>query len=488
MFVSLFLILIGSRAAIINYSGSSTPYLDEWDGDAAYLLKPYVRGNLTLGDLFSNFNEHVIFFTRLLVLVIFHVSGYWDVVLQMIVNAILASATIIAISYALSRVLYGRWALAAIVLTCLINAVPVSCDNILMGFNTHFYLLLTFSFASLWLLADSRAWSSRWVAGVLCAVASFLCMASGALTLAAVIGLHLLQLVRDRRRGRREWFGIAALVVATVALIGLVPNVPDSNAYRAHSMRQFLSAFYELASWPSPDILGWIVGLPSALFCLRTILDRPPLGDARWFNVAAFGWVLTQFVALAVGRGGAPIANRYLDMLLIGLAINLTSVFWLFESPPVSGRRKVWRALALAAWLVIVAVSLVRPERHLPEYLGYRRQTAEVQTQNLRSYLATGDASYLGGAPGVEIPYLVLSRLRQLLDTPEIRAALPPELLSKDTPRNWVEAFKRNFLGQGYTWLGSGILLLIAVIAWSARAAFRTGPGGGERAGIRLGE
>ena len=316
----------------------------------------------------------------------------------MIANAILASATIIAISYALSRVLCGRWALAAIVLSCLINAVPVSCDNILMGFNTHFYLLLTFSFASLWLLADSRAWSSRWVAGVLCAVASFLCMASGALTLAAVIGLHLLQIVRDRRGGRREWFGIAALVATTVGLISLVPDVPDLNAYKAHAMRQFLSAFYELASWPSPDILGWIVGLPSALFCLRTILDRPPLSDARWFNVAAFGWILTQFVALAVGRGAAPIANRYFDMLLIGLAINLTSVFWLFGSRSVSGRRKAWRALALAAWLVIVAVSLARPERHLPEYLSYRRQTAEVQAQNLRGISPPGTL-HISGAP-----------------------------------------------------------------------------------------
>ena len=61
IFVSLFLILIGSRAAVINYSGSSTPFMDEWDGDAAYLLEPYVRGNLSLRDLFSTFDEHIIF-------------------------------------------------------------------------------------------------------------------------------------------------------------------------------------------------------------------------------------------------------------------------------------------------------------------------------------------------------------------------------------------------------------------------------------------
>src|SRR6202046_5670665 len=64
LFISLFFIIIGSRAAVINYSGSFTPFLDEWDGDAAGLLKPYITADLTIRDLFSPFNEHIILFTR----------------------------------------------------------------------------------------------------------------------------------------------------------------------------------------------------------------------------------------------------------------------------------------------------------------------------------------------------------------------------------------------------------------------------------------
>ncbi len=30
---SLFLILVGSRAALIGFAGSPVPYMDEWDGD-----------------------------------------------------------------------------------------------------------------------------------------------------------------------------------------------------------------------------------------------------------------------------------------------------------------------------------------------------------------------------------------------------------------------------------------------------------------------
>jgi hypothetical protein len=474
LFVALFLILIGSRAVVINHDGNSTPFWDEWDGDGGNLLLPYLRGNLTLGDLFRAHNEHVIFFTRLLTLAIFNVSGYWDVVLQMIANTFLDAATMIAISFALSRVLCGAWASAAIILSTLINAFPLSWENILLGFNTHFYALLAFSFAGLRFLAGSRAWSLRWAAGSLCAAASFLCMASGALTLAAAAGLHLIQMACGRRGGLREWLGVAALAATAIALISLVLYAPASDDLRARSLGQLLSAFWRLASWPLPAVLGPLVVLPSALFCVLTFADRPPVSDARWFNVAAFGWILTQFLAFSAGRAEIGVQNRYIDTLLIGLAVSLTSVFWLLGAHPLGGKLGIVRSLALAAWLAVVAASLAHEARHVPRLLDFRRQTAEVQAKNVRGYLATGDPSYLKGAAELEIPYPVSSRLRELLDQPEIRSALPPELLSRAQPLNAVEAFKRTFLALGAIWLGAGVLLLIAILARGGRAVWLT--------------
>ncbi len=46
---------------------------------------------------------------------------------------------------------------------------------------------------------------------------------------------------------------------------------------------------------------------------------------------------LTQFVAFAAGRALIPVENRYLDTLLIGLAVNMISLFWLATIGP--GRR-----------------------------------------------------------------------------------------------------------------------------------------------------
>ena len=125
LYVSLFLVLVGSRAAVINYGGNSVPFGDEWDAVAAGLLRPYLQGHLKLAELFSAHNEHVIFFTRLMTLLIFKISGYWDVILQMIANAILDALTVVAISAALSRTLPGGWAQIAVILSVLINAIPL---------------------------------------------------------------------------------------------------------------------------------------------------------------------------------------------------------------------------------------------------------------------------------------------------------------------------------------------------------------------------
>ncbi|MBV8655561.1 MAG: hypothetical protein JO160_05900 [Candidatus Eremiobacteraeota bacterium] len=383
----------------------------------------------------------------------------------MIANAIVDAAAVAAIACALARVLDGGLAIAAMILSTLINALPYGYDNAVLGFNTHYYLLLAFSLASVWFLADGRAWSLRWAAGVLCGVCSFLCMASGALTLAAAAGAHLLQIACGRRAGLREWLGIAALAALTVALIGLIPHVPEADEFRAHSFGQFLSAVLALMSWPAHTSLGSFLVLPSALFFLRTLEDRPALSDPCWFNIMALVWILSQMVALAVGRALIPLQSRYFDILLVGLSISLVSAFWLFQRNAVLGKPTIWRSLALGAWLGFLALSLTHPQRHLPDKIEEWRMITAAGAENVRQYLATGNTSYILRTPGVEVPTFFPERLRELLDMPEIRSTLSPALTSREAPHLWVEVFKRGFLRLSYVWLGVGALMLAAVLA-----------------------
>ena len=73
----------------------------------------------------------------------------------------------------------------------------------------------------------------------------------------------------------------------------------------------------------------------------------------------------------------------------------------------------------------------------------------------------------------MEIPAFDPAPLRALLDTPEIRAALPPVLLSRAEPANWVETFKSNVLRLSGLWLVLGLALLTLAVIPTARSSRR---------------
>ncbi len=466
--LGLFLVLVGARAALIGHAGSQTPFMDEWDGDWNGLIRPYLRGELTPDMLTQPFMEHRILFTRLTTLALFNLSGYWDVLLQMIVNAILGSAGIVAAAFALARVLSGRLALIAIVSASLINVVPFSYDSILLGFNTHFYLLPILSLLGLWLIAGGEAWSARWLFGLAAGAASFFCLASGALTLAAAIAVVLLQMACGRRSGWREFLGVAVFAGAVGVMISFVPHVAEADAHRARSLDEFLSALASFAGWPAGDVLGLLLPLPSVVFLLRVLADRPERTDARWFNVAALVWVATQITGLAFGRGQDPVQSRYVDILMLGLTMHFVSALWILERRALGEGRTA--AVALAAWIGLVGVTLPHAERHLPKLIAAWRDTISAGGENVRLYLATGDADYLSGHGAYTIPYPHSDRLRLFLDAPEASRGLPPELLSHTPPRDRIEAFKRRFLRFAPVWIGLGLLMLPVAIARPRKA------------------
>jgi hypothetical protein len=269
-----------------------------------------------------------------------------------------------------------------------------------------------------------------------------------------------------RRAGARETLGIAALAAATGVMLVLIPHVPDSDAVRARSFGEFVWAFGMLAQWPAGTVFGWLLPLPSALFCLKAVADRAALKDARWFNIAVLAWVGVQIAALAAGRAHAVPQSRYFDTLVLALTAHFVSALWLVETGALGENRRRAASIALAVWIAILGVSLPRAERHLPHQIEAWREAVEAGGEAVRFYLATGDASFLAGRPGAVIPYTDAGRLRAYLDGPEARAGLPPELLSEPQPRNRVEALKRDFLGFAPAGFGVGAVTLLVALLW----------------------
>jgi hypothetical protein len=463
--VACFFTIFGAKLWLIHFAGNSTPFWDEWDA-AHFILKPYIDRQLTITDFFLPHNEHIILFTRLLMLGGLKISGYWDVVLEMIVNAVIHAALVAMIVARLSRVLERPKAIFALIVCGVLNAIPFSWESTLWGFMTQFYLLIGFSFASLACFNGSIAWSPRWWLGTLLAVMSFFCGASGALTLSAAIGLFLLQILCGRREGLREWLGIIAHAALMIALALSVPKIPGHEPLRAHGVVEFLSALAAIASWPAKSPFGLVVYAPAIAFSIRVLRNTPKLADNQWFNIAAFGWILVQFVALALGRAkGAPLSSRYLDMFQIGLAVSIVSALSLM--PAHLGLTSVRRGMpaVVALWFLLLAFWIGRDAySHLQYPVEARRQTAITETNNLRGYLSTGDFSYLTNKPILEIPYPSAERLRGLLDDPAIRSVLPPGLSSDGTRDGVIESVKAALLQLSYFFVGLGVLLFVAAL------------------------
>src|SRR4051812_27869945 len=144
-----FLAVLGCRLWLISAFASPIPFWDEWDGEAASLLKPFLEHRLHPADLFLPHNEHVIFFTRALTLGVYWLTGFWDVVLQMVINATLYALILTAILAALARHLADRDLLIAALASAAVAAIPFAWENILFGFATQFAVLIGLSAAAL---------------------------------------------------------------------------------------------------------------------------------------------------------------------------------------------------------------------------------------------------------------------------------------------------------------------------------------------------
>ncbi|WP_298426027.1 hypothetical protein [Rhodoblastus sp.] len=480
-----FLLALASKLFLVHFAASQVPFYDEWDGEAAAVIKPFLEGHFSVADLFQHDNEHLIFFTRLLTILDLKISGYWDVLPLMIFNAFLHATTLALGLWTLTRPLAGPRAMAALLFGCGLAVIPFGHESALMGFNTHFYTLIAFSLAALWLLADARAWSGRWFCGVLMAAGAYLSMASGALAPATAAGLALVQFWRGARSGLAEALAIVALLIMSALFVALTPSVPENAAFHAHSLSSFLFGLLDLLAWPVRVKFGAVLYLPGLAFALALLRDAPRRADPRWFNLGVLAWVLVQMAALSFGRNGS-LYSRYLDFCVVGLFANIVSALWL--APRLDGflNRRRFVALALATSAILAALAGANHGRVMKIHaITERRDDSRIQEARLRAYLATGGSAALIGKGRFDIPYPSADRLKAFLDDPTIRATLPPDLNPTQRVHPLVEGIKSSLLS---FW---GLFLLAGLAAWGAAVLRLPSPdrgmsGNGARGSFRI--
>jgi hypothetical protein len=465
--VGCLLAILGAKIWLIAAYAVEMPYLDQWIGEAQSIYLPYLKGTLTLSDFFALHFEHRIVFTRALALALLILNGSWDPILGMLVNALVHLAVIaLILMVARPRLGLGDFLLfTAFVL--LIFAVPLGWNNTLWAFQLQFYALPLLSALSLICLYDAAAWTVRWWLGTAFALAAYLAMASGALTLPALLALAALQFVLGQRRGRSEASGLLALAPLSIALLLAVPHPSPPDSVRGDLLTQLYSSLAAAAAWPIatsswPLALRWIgaalMFAPSIWLTLHLVARRAPVSDRNWLFVAFACWAGTQVAAIAFARAGYVAVTRYADIFLLAVLINFACLLKWLRAPDSETSARAKQAIA-ALWLL--ALFLGAGQKALdsgPQQMRWMHDAQVTQAESLKHFLQTGDDSLLMKLrnPQVVDPYPEI--LRDVSSDPLIQSILPPELMGKPQPQRPRDAVLSG--GPMLLPLGAGLFFL----------------------------
>jgi hypothetical protein len=125
------------------------------------------------------------------------------------------------------------------------------------------------------------------------------------------------------------------------------------------------------------------------------------------------------------------ISPRYHDVFVLGLLLNAACLLHLLSAYPALRLRRPLAIGAIAAWLLPVLAGTALNVKHSIRDMTDRQVSDRAATENLRSYLDTGDIRVLENKPRLYIPYPDGKSLAVIVSQPVIRALLPPALVSE---------------------------------------------------------
>jgi hypothetical protein len=416
-------IVVAARLYFVETFAVPLPYWDQWDAEGDFLLRPWIEGRLRLQELWQPHNEHRIFSTRLLSLLIFSITGKWNNLLEARVNVLVAACipAMLLLFLVRQRALSGlRWLVVIAIIAQF--ALPFSFENMLVGFQSQFYFLIIFTIGAL-MLAACYPENGRAIAAILIlCLLSIVTMASGLLTPVAVSGIYLLHAFTEKRIGRMRAAMVVALLIMAAGGYLILPQIGGHQMYRAESVSDVVNAIGYILSWPflqnkQPAFVLWL----PAVIAVPVLWFSGKFMRADMVMAGCVMWSLLQAVAIAYGRGHelTEVASRYTELFSPGLIGQAWFAARLMER-------------SLMGWVMVVFFWVyvkghIRHNSNDMYDIRRNHRLSLLQEKNVRLYLKTKDPKYLD-QPKFEIPYPEPVRLRSLLDNPVILGILPVQL------------------------------------------------------------
>jgi hypothetical protein len=425
------LVIVAAKLLLVQRYPVPVPFWDQWDGEALTLYIPWADHGLTWRQMFTFHNEHRIFFSRLLAVVLVVANGQWDPHLQIVVNALLHTLVGAIVASVLWLAMERRYLPAIAVCVALVFAAPFGVENSLAGFQSAFYFMLLFSTLAIWLMGTARAGSAAWWLGVFYALCTPFTVAGGILIVAPLACLVLLQAIALRSGWWRLLANAAALaVVAGIAYAALPPPIEAHAPLKAQSVFYFVVALarslaFPFINYPRAALLMW---LPATCLAGAVLWRRLNTTAIERLALALAVWGVVQSVAVAYSRGatGAAPVSRYMDTLAFGVLANAMALLS-FIGPLNSKRWNAGWAAALAIWIGVVGVGIGRVSDEMLETIAReRRQWTPEHVKNVRLFVMNGDLdSFLEKKGPRDLPHYSASMLATWLEDPYLRGILP---------------------------------------------------------------
>src|SRR5438445_11414051 len=250
-------IVLGIKLFVIHHFGNATPFWDQWDAEADSLYRPWIEGSLRWNDLFVPNTENRIFMTRIAAILLFELNGrVWDPLLQMVINAGWHVLALLVLVYFLKQSCPDSAKAFFFSFAGIVFSIPYGWENTLAGFQSKFYFLLLFSFVFLWgIVQYGLSGSFRFLVLILsCAVLSFFSLASGALTIAAGIGVLGAQRMRGVPRNKTAIGLILLLFISLIVAVAFASTISGHAVLKAKSFASYIQAVWKAMSWPAKPV------------------------------------------------------------------------------------------------------------------------------------------------------------------------------------------------------------------------------------------
>lgn len=416
------LAVLSLRVWLLARYSSSLPYWDAWGAEPMLLYGNWLNDSFAWGNLWAWHNEHRIFFTRTLDLLLFLANeAQWDDRVQTLASGVL---------YAVVAGVSVRWilrhveaplslGLSGVVILC--AASPNGWANANQGFQSCFYFVLLFATLSVRSAAQTAISLRGGVQTAVLALAAVFSLAGGVFAAITCAAIAMVRVWIERS----TWQRAVAFLAAPMAIA--IWSLVDAKKGELHTttITAFLHSLAIMMSWPYASFFGALFWVPVGVYAVHVLRTRSATGADLLFGGLAL-WVLLIDVAAAWVRAYnfVDVQSRYTDLMIPSLIAQIYFAYRVVELFWHDGRGAVFAKVAATGVGGLLCLGVANSS--VSEFQNWKRTDfyLRIGATYVRAYV-DGDATALDGRLYGYVPYPVPDELKPILDDPTVRSILP---------------------------------------------------------------